>query len=84
MPKGSKVITTEYSRFHICNCGYQIQGVKSLINMKIKLHRKKCNTWKEDGAVTYSHGDIDLMPGYNKHHVNMQAYCDIIDIIDMQ
>jgi hypothetical protein len=71
MPKGNTTITTGYTTFHRCVCGYDIEDVsKKLIDLKKKLHRKKCQEWKKEDVVQNNVGILDLPRGMNQHQVN--------------
>ena len=70
MPKGNKTITIGYTTFHGCPCGYDIEDVSSkLIEMKKRLHRKKCQQWKEEGIKEIS-GIFDLPLDTNPNQIN--------------
>lgn len=74
MPKGNTLITTGYTTFHRCVCGYDIEDVsKKLIDLKKKLHRKKCQEWKKEDVVVNNVGILDLPPCMNQHQVNRDA-----------
>jgi hypothetical protein len=74
MPKGLKTITTGYTTFHRCVCGYDIEDVsKKLIEMKKKLHRKKCQEWNKEDVGRIDVGILDLPRGMNQHQVNRDA-----------
>jgi hypothetical protein len=71
MPKGNKLITTGYSTFHTCVCGYEIENASpSLIAMKKKLHRKKCEEWKKEDVTENNVGIVDLPPTATAFSVN--------------
>jgi hypothetical protein len=79
MPKGSKTRTTGYTTFHHCPCGFDIEDSSNkLIEMKKKLHRKKCNEWKDANIANLNLGRIDLPVGKNGHHINKETYLNDI------
>ena len=71
MPKGAKTITLGYTSFHRCVCGYDIEAASStLIEMKKRLHRTKCQEWKKEDVVQNNVGILDVPPCQNQYSIN--------------
>ena len=75
MPKGVKTITTERVHFHKCGCGYEVSDVsKKLVELKGKLHSKKCNVREELDV-----GRIRLPIGITQHNTNLNQ-TDVLNL----
>jgi hypothetical protein len=71
MPKGAKTLTLGYTSFHRCACGYDIEDAQpKLIEMKKRLHRKKCKEWNKEDVIENNWGVIDVPPCHNHNNIN--------------
>lgn len=80
MPKGinSKLRTLGYTTYHTCPCGYTIEDTSSnLIAMKKKLHRMKCDEWKEIDCI--DNGVVNLPPFSNQHNYSHEKSRQILE-----